>query len=99
MFNIIINIITYLVSFILSIILSPVLVALRVFVPNYSEYFSQIIQFITYGLTYFPFFVKLLMVPPVLLTAVITINLGLLVFYFACQAVLFFVKAYVTFKP
>lgn len=99
MFNIFVNLITYLVSFILSIILSPVLIALRVFIPDYSVYFTQIVQFVDYAVTYIPFFIKLLCIPKVLFISVITINLGLLVFWLACQSIMFFIKAYVAFKP
>ena len=102
MFNIIINVLSYLISIVLSIVLAPVTLLLNALTLatniDFNVFFTSINQFISYGLTYFNFFIDLLCIPAPLFVIVLTFNIAMLTFYLGFQAVSLFLRAYNAFK-
>lgn len=99
MFNILIKFIVFMLSSIINVILGPFIVILSVFIPSFSQYFTNIITFLNYGFTYFNFFVRLFCIPYPLIIAALSFSLSILVFNFACRTVFFFLNIYKTLKP
>ena len=99
MFDILINFIVFLLSSIVNIVLSPFLLVFNALIPDFEQYFSSIITFLSYGLNYFNFFIRLFMIPYPLIVAVLSFSLSIVVFTFGVRTVYFFINAYKTFKP
>lgn len=99
MLNILLSFVIKCLSLIASIIFSPFTIALNLLIPNFSIYFSRILQFFTSASAYFSFFCKLFMIPSGLIIAVLSLSTALITFNIAVSSVFFIINLYKTLKP
>lgn len=99
MLNLLINFIFTIVSKIGDLVLLPVITFLSALIPGFSDFYNGIISFIDYGLTYFLFFIKLLCIPQICMTAVLTIATATLTITLGIRTYTLIMRIYKNFKP
>ena len=99
MLNILINFIFTIISKIGDLILLPIVSFLSAIIPSFSQFYNGILQFIDYAFTYLLFFIKLLCIPQVCMTAVLTVATATLTITIGIRAYTLIMRVYEKFKP
>lgn len=99
MLNILINFIFTIISKIGDIILLPIITLLSTLIPSFSSFYNGILSFIDYAFSYLFFFIKLLCIPKICMTAVLTVATATLSITIGVRAYSLIMNIYRNFKP
>lgn len=99
MLQVIVNAIFKVIAFIGGVVMTPITVLVQTFLPDFSNFISGILNFMTDAFRFVPFVIKLLMIPQACVLAITSLFSAYVIFkvgFFAYQLIL---KIYRIFKP
>lgn len=80
-------------------LLAPVIGLVTVIIPDITSFFTGIVTFIRYGLTYAGFFVNLIMVPKTMIVLLVTLTIAVWGVDLSVRAISLVMAVYHYFKP
>lgn len=99
MLQVIVNAIFKVLTFLAGIVLTPIVALIGAFIPDFSSYVSGILTFFTSVCEYVPFVVRLLMIPPEFLSAVVIFFTSYVTFKLGYNAYQVILQIWKAFKP
>lgn len=99
MFSLFINLIFSILKILSNLLLSPIFSLVGSLIPDFSNFTSSISGFLSSGIQYFAFILKLFMIPQVCITATVSLALTYLTIRISITTYLFLLRCWKTFKP
>lgn len=82
-----------------DLILFPIISLISLLIPSFSDFYNGILSFIDYGFTFFLFFVKLLCIPKICMTTVLTVATASFSITIGLRVYTLIMRIYNNFKP
>ncbi len=99
MLSILVNFVFKIIATIGGIILTPITLIVSAFIPDFSNFISGIISFLSNMVVYVPFFIKLFMIPSFCISSVNLLFTAYLSLIVGIQGYKLVMKIYNKFKP